>query len=163
MLPVHCLNRLTISTGKTIALGIAALLAWNIYSRARAAGSLTFFPGKIKKFDWNNGSPVITFELLVQNTSNHTFNLLSIAGNVFSLSNGKQYLIGYISDFRSQTVAPVSESTLQVQARLQLTGVVGDLINAFTSGDYSQEIHLAANANVDYIQVPIDYTYKLAI
>lgn len=99
----------------------------------------------------------------MQNTSNHAFNIYSIAGSVYSQTNGKSYLIGYLSDFTPTAIAPHSQTTLIITAKLQVIGVVSDLLTALNAGDYSQVIDLKATANVDYLQVPIDYTYKLAV
>lgn len=138
------------------------MLAWNIYSRAQAAGSLQFFPGRIKEIDFDGVAPVIVFELIVENTSNHAFNINSVAGNVYSYSNGKEYLIGYLYNFTPQKVDPTNQATLIVRAKLQLIGVVSDLLNAFQTGNFSQDISLKAFANVDGLQVPVNYSYQLS-
>lgn len=151
------------STAKYLLLGVAALFGLNLFSRAQAAGSLGFLPGRIKSFTWQGLSPVITFELIVQNTSNHAFNIYSIAGSVYALVNGKNYLIGYLSDFTSQSIAPHSQTTLIISAKLQVIGIVSDLLTALNAGNFSQVINLNATANVDYLQIPIEYSYKLAV
>jgi hypothetical protein len=137
------------------------LLAWNLFSRGQAALSLNFYPGRVKRLSWSGLGPVITLELSVQNTSNHSFNVLSIAGNVYTTQNGKDFLIGRVADFAPRAVAPVSVSTLDLDLSLQLTGVVQDLVNTFQSGLAGQSIKLQAYANVDGLQVPLNYTYKL--
>jgi hypothetical protein len=137
------------------------LLAWNLFSRGQAALSLNFYPGQIKRLSWSGLSPTLTIEMQVQNTSNHSFNILSIAGNVYTTQNGKDFLIGRVADFTPRAVAPVSVSSLDVDLSLQLTGVVQDLINTFQSGLAGQSVKLEAYANVDSLQVPLNYTYKL--
>lgn len=137
------------------------LLAWNLFSRGQAALSLQFLPGRIKRLSWNGLSPQLTIELQVQNTSNHSFNILSVAGNVYATQNDKDFLIGRVSDFTPRTIQPVSVSTMDVNLSLQLTGVVQDLVNTFTSGLAGQTVKLQAYANVDSLQVPLNYTYKL--
>ena len=72
-------------------------------------------------------------------------------------------MIGYVYNFTTQAIAPTSQATLEVRAKLQMIGIVSDLINAFNSGNFSQDISLDAFANVDGLQVPVDYTYKLTV
>jgi len=93
---------------KPLLIVAGGLIAWNIFSRREAAASLNFIPGKIKGISWEGMSPVLTIQMIVQNTSNHSFTILSIAGNVYLIKpDGKKYLIGYVSDFEKQTVAPI--------------------------------------------------------
>jgi len=153
----------TIKTGHAIALTAAGLLAFNLYSRAQAAGSLTFFPGKIRRLEWDGLNPVIVFELIVQNTSNHAFNINSFAGNVYTIANGHKYLIGYVYNFTTQAITSTSQAILEIRGKLQLAGVVSDLINAFNTGNFAQDISLESFANVDGLQVPVNYTYKLTV
>ncbi len=146
--------------GQTILLVGGGLIAWNLYSRTQAAKSLNFLPGQIKSFDYVNGYPVITIGLIVQNTSNHSFNLLSIAGNVKSVKDGTSYILGYVSDFTPQVIPPISETEIPLAIRLQLAGVLSDILTSLNAG-FDQSISLQAYANVDQLQVPIDYNYKL--
>lgn len=143
--------------------GAGALLAWNIYARAQAAYSLNFLPGRIKSLSFNGVRPVLTVEMQVQNTSNHVFNVLSIAGNVYVNSGGKDYLIGDVEDFQPVQIAANSVKVLDIDLVLQITGVVSDMIQTVSSGVTPQTVKLAAFANVDQLQVPLNYQYKLAI
>ena len=137
------------------------LLAWNLFARGQAAYSLNFLPGKIKTLTWDGVRPVIVVEMIVQNTSNHSFNILSIAGNVYTNQNGKTILIGTVSDFVTKQIAPISENRLDISFRLQLQGVVADILNIFQTGLNPQTITLKAFANVDGLQIPLDYNYQL--
>lgn len=148
-------------TGKVILGGLGLLVAWNLFSKGAAAYSLNFSPGRVKSFDWNGIRPVINLELQVQNTSNHSFNVLSIAGNVYMTTNGKEYLVGTVTDFAPMTIAPISQSVVPLALSLQLTGVVSDLLSVFQSGLSGQTVRLSAFANVDQLQVPLNYTYNL--
>ncbi len=76
-----------------ILVGFAGLLyLWNL---DKAASNLIYFPGRITGFSLNGLSPVITLELIVQNPSNVSFTIASLAGNV--TSDGTQ--VGNVSDF----------------------------------------------------------------
>jgi hypothetical protein len=152
-----------LKTGHLLLLTGGAVLAWNIFSRKKAAESLNFIPGQFKTFAWENGNPVIVVTVLVQNTSNHIFNILSIAGNVYTETGGDEFLIGDVSDFVQKTIPPISETEIEVKMRLRLIGIVSDLITAFTSHTlFDQTVRLEAYANVDNIQVAIDDKFKLA-
>ena len=139
------------------------VLAWNIFSRKKAAESLNFLPGRFVSFGWEGGRPVIVVSVIVQNTSNHSFNLLSIAGSVYTTSGGDQFLIGDVSDFTQKVIPPVSETTIEIKMRLRLIGIVSDLINSFTNNTiFDQTVQLEAYANVDNIQIAINDNFKLA-
>ena len=84
-----------------------------------------------------------------------------MAGSVYAEANAKTYLIGYLSDFAAQIIAAHSQTSILLTAKLQTIGIVSDLINALNAGDFSQVIKLSASANVDYLQIPIEYEYKL--
>lgn len=146
---------------KGILIAGGGLLLWNLYSHGAAALSLNFLPGRIKKLSWDGLGPSLQIELQAQNTSNHSFNVLSIAGNVYVTQNGKDYLIGRVSDFTQVAVAPNSVSLIPLNISMQLTGVVQNLINILQSGLNAQTIKLQAFANVDALQVPLNYTYNL--
>ena len=140
-----------------VLLGGAAFQIYNILERKKAAGNLNFLPGNVLTLDMQGTAPVLTVSLLVQNTSNESFTLKSIAGDVYS----NNFWVGNVSYWYPQLIGPNMQSTLKLQIRFGLLGIVQDLISAFQNGNFSQVIDFKANANVDNIQVPIDIKYKL--
>ena len=77
------------------------------------------------------------------------------------MSAGQQYKIGNVSDFEAVTVAANSETPIDITIRLQLIGLVSDLMNAILYGNFQQQISLVALANVDNLQVPINFDYTI--
>lgn len=130
---------------------------YNVLSRKAAAGNLNFLPGTVLSLDMQGTSPVLLVSMVVQNTSQQTFTLKSIAGDVMS----NNYWVGNVSYWLPQVIAPNQQSTIKLEIRLALIGIVQDIINAFQYGNFQQEIVLKANANVDNIQVPINSKYKV--
>ena len=62
------------STGLFV--GAAALaVGYFLYRKASAAGHLVFSPGNVVSMDFVGTTPTITFELIVQNTSNADLDL----------------------------------------------------------------------------------------
>lgn len=95
--------------------------------------------------------------LVVQNTSNQYFTLNSIGGNIFA--NDK--LVGNVGSFVAQHIPANSQTTLYLKVKMNLIGIVSDIISAFTTGNIKQTIQLDATANVDTLQVPIKISYTI--
>jgi len=142
---------------QTVGLAVLGILGYSLYRKSSAIGTLNFFPDKVRGFEFQGITPVFTVGLGVQNTSNQSFTINSIAGNAFS--NG--YYVGNISTFTAQTIKPNSQGILALELRLALIGIVNDLINAFQNGNFQQDLELKLMANVDKLQIPINLKYKI--
>jgi hypothetical protein len=144
---------------KTVLLGGAALIAYNIFIKGKALGSINFLPGQIKSFSFDGATPVLTVGIVAQNTSNQKFVIRSIAGSVTADS----YYVGSVSYFNSVDVLPNSQVQVFVNIRFAAIGIVQDIINAFQTNDYTQEVIFKGYANVDNFQVPIENKYKVGL
>ncbi len=145
------------NTNQGILLGGAALVLYNLINKSAAGGTLNFYPDTVRNIRFEGATPIMTIGLAVQNTSGQKFVIRSIAGNLYS----NNYLVGNLSYFLPQTIAANSQSSLFLDARLGLLGIVNDIIRAFQTGSIQQDVKLTAFANVDNFQVPIDITYKI--
>lgn len=136
-----------------------ALLAYNALTKGAALAQLNFYPGKVTGIKFDGSTPVLSFILTVQNTSNQNIVLRSIAGNLFA--NG--YLIGNVASFIPVNIGPNSQTNLFLTVRLSLIGVVTDVINALnnTGLGLHQVIELQSTANVDRYQIPVNISYKI--
>lgn len=143
-------------TGEAI-LTIAGVTAVYFYTLKQAAGRLTFFPGNILSMGFDGPAPVMTLEITVQNTSNATLSLYSMAGNVYA--NG--YLIGNVSSFRQMAIPGNSQRSIIVDIRFMLLGIVNDIITAFSTKNFSQAFSIEGTVNADGIAVPIKLDYKI--
>lgn len=139
------------------ALGVMAGLYF--YNVQKSAGNLVFFPGNITGLQLNGYSPVILAELVVQNTSNLSFTVNSLAASVSS--NGT--LIGNVSNFTPITVPGNNQATIPLQLVLQPIALVNNIIGIITGGSGKTEIKIDGSTNADGIQVPISLTYKLGL
>lgn len=101
----------------------------------------------------------MTIGLGVQNTSNQSFTIRSLAGNLYA----NNYYIGNVSSFTLRTIAPNSQQVIFITARLQLIGIVNDILNAFENRNFAQTIEIKAMANVDNLQIPININYKIGL
>lgn len=146
------------SRGQTIAIGAGIFLLYSLFRKKQALGNLVFYPHSLKGIKFDGITPVMTLGLAVQNTSNQTFQLNSIAGQIFA----NTYLIGNIGSFVPQVIPANSQSVIYINARLSLIGIVTDIINQINNGTFTQEIELESNANIDNLQVPIDLKFKFA-
>jgi LEA14-like dessication related protein len=139
-----------------ILLGIGAYVLY-IANLGRSLTNLTFFPGNITGFTFEQSTPVIYTQLIVQNTSNAQITIYSLAANV--TANGS--LVGNLSDFVPVTINPNSQGAVPIKISFNIVGAVSDLINAFTNHTREQNLVVDGYANTNGIQVPVQLTYKL--
>lgn len=132
-------------------LAAAAGVGYWFYSKARALGNLVFSPGTVLGMQFINGMPVITLSIIVQNTSGASLFLQSFAGNVYS----NDTLIGNVYNFVPVSIPGNSQISMPVQVQLQPLGVANDIINAFSTGNFTQQIDIRGGANVNGFQLPV--------
>ena len=138
----------------------AVLIGYNLFAKKTAAGTLNFLPGQLHGIGTDGGAPILRVGVLIQNTSNQTFQLNSLAGNVYANNSGNVYNVGNVSTFVQQTIYPNRQQEIVVDMRLALTGIVSDLINSISQG-FGQDIKFDGYANVDGVQIPVLVNYKL--
>ena len=139
--------------------GAAGFIIYSLLRKGQAAGNLFYFPDKVYSFKFDGTTPLMVIGLRVQNTSNQYFNLNSFAANV--TSNG--YVVGNAYSFTPQRISPNSESIVLITLRLFTISLVQDLINAFQTKNFTQEINVAGQMNVDNLQVPVNLNYKIGL
>jgi len=137
-----------------IVAGVAGLYLWNL---SRAASNLIFFPGSITGFSLSGFSPVITAELIVQNTSNIEFTINSLGGNV--LSDGT--IIGNFSNFSPVRIPANSQGAIPITFVLQPLGVVNDIIQIITGGSGQRNILVDGSVNANGVQAPFSVPYNV--
>lgn len=134
-----------------------ALVAYNAFAKGSALKTLNFYPKKVDAIRMDGITPVITFSLAIQNTSNQTMVVNSLAGNLYANS----FLIGNVSSYVPVRVKANGETILQLTVRLSLLGIVQDIIRAFNGNGFQQQLEFDARANIDRYQVPIKISYKV--
>lgn len=144
------------NTATTIAISAAAFIFYSLLRKGQALGQLVFHPHSIKGIKMDGITPVMTLGLAIQNTSNQSFTLKSIAGELWA----NNYLVGNIASFDPQTINANSEAVVYIKARMSLLGLVSDIINAIKNKTWKQTLELNSVANIDNLQVPIDIKYK---
>lgn len=142
---------------KTVAFAAAGLLAYNLFTKGRALGTLNFYPAEVSSVRFDGLTPVVTLGLAVQNTSGQQMILRSFAGNVFA--NG--YLIGNVASYTPTAIRANGESRIFVTARFSILGLVNDIIEAITTKNFKQTFELSAFANVNNFQIPVKIKYSV--
>lgn len=137
---------------EVLLLAAAAGVGYWLWRKSTAAGSLVFSPGNVTSMDFVRASPVITFQIIAQNTSGTDLMLNSLAGNI--TSNGS--LIGNVSNFFPTPIPGNSSTPITLTASLQVLGIVNDLIKAFQYNNIQQNLQLTGYANVNGIQAPLN-------
>lgn len=146
--------------------GLEALLliglAVGIYinTQQKAAENLVYFPGNAgipTGFAFEGATPVLTGELIVQNTSNVDFTINSLAGNVSTDGT----LVGNISNFEPVTIRANSQAKLPLHLALFPYGIVDNIINSFFGGAQKRELLIDGSANANGQQVAINLKYTV--
>lgn len=149
----------SIKTGEVIGIGALAFIALGLVNKVNAAITLIFFPGNVQGISFQGINPVLTFSVIVQNTSNVDVTINSIAGNV--LSNTE--LIGNVSTFVPVYLRANSQNVVTLTSQLSALGVVNDLIRTISTGSFSQDIQFTGFANVSGYQMPINVSYNVGL
>lgn len=136
--------------------GAAGIYIWNL---SRAANNLTYFPGNITGISLDGLTPVVYATLVIQNTSNLTFTINSLAGSV--TSNGT--LIGNVSDFVPVTVPANSQGQIPLTLRLQPLGLANDIIAILTGGVGKRDLVVAGSVNANGMQQAFSLTYNVGV
>jgi hypothetical protein len=139
------------------ALAAGAILALSAFTKAKAGATLNFVPGAVHSVAFDGITPIIDFDLIVQNPSNQSFSIRGLVGNL----TANDYQIGNITSYQQTYIRPMGNSVYRLSARLSLIGVVNDIIRAISGGGISQAMKFKAWANVDGFNVPISINYKI--
>lgn len=134
-------------------LALGGILLYSLFRKGSGLKTLKFFPGSISKVTWEGMTPVLVFNLGVQNTSNQDFTINSIAGNV----NSNNTYLGNVGSFTPVVIAKNSEQYIPVKFRLQISGVVNNIVDAINTGTFRQNLELRLVANIDNLQLPIEF------
>lgn len=130
-----------------------------LFTRYNAVSTLNFFPGSLADLGFQGTTPVGTFTLIVQNTSNVDLSVDSFAGNVYA----NDILIGNVSSFQRVQLLSNSLSEVPLNVRFFTIGIVNDVIRAFQTGSVKQDIVLEGSIGVSGVAVPIELTFKIGL
>jgi LEA14-like dessication related protein len=133
--------------GVWIGLGIVGL--W-LYSKAHTGTSLQFVP---LGASWSGGA--LQVDIGVQNPTNDTLQLNSLAGSVFV--NGT--IIGNVSDFTPRLITANQQTAIQLTYTPNLLGTAAAILNQVNNGGGIQ-IAINGAANVNGISLPINLTFQ---
>lgn len=126
-------------------------------TKGKAARNLTFYPGGIQGMAFQDMTPLMQLDFIVQNTSNADVMLNSIAANAYA----NDYLVGNISNFQGALIRGNSETRVPVIVRFNLIGAVNDIIDAFQTGNFKQDLLIQGRANGEGISVPIEIKFQV--
>jgi len=148
---------LKVSTGFLLAAG--GLLLYSLIRKGAGLATLNIFPGKVQGITFSGFTPILKFGLGVQNTSNQSFTLNSLAGSLYVDST----YVGNISSFVAQTIGPNSQRIIELSAALQSVSIVNEIIRAVETGSFQKTISLKGMANVGGTQIPLLLDFKTGV
>lgn len=136
---------------------IGGAIALYLYTQKSAAGHLLFFPGTVTAMDMESGGPVAYATIVIQNTSNATLTINSLAANVTS----NNQLVGNVSQFNAVEIPGNSQVEMPVKITFQLLGIVNDIIRAFQTNNFKQDLQIVGYVNAGGVQADLKITYKV--
>ena len=104
-------------------------------------------------------TPVMSFQVIAQNSSSLSVSVDSLAGNLFS----KGLLIGNVFSLLPIKIAGNSRGYVNVEARFFILGIANDIIASFQNRDFVQSITFEGFANVEGVQVPINLSFNVGL
>lgn len=102
-------------------------------------------------------TPVFVLNVAIQNPSNTSFTITSLAGNLYA---NDEY-VGNVSSFVTATVGPSKEIVYPLNIVLSLLGATSDLVKIFSGGGVTQMILFEGTVNANGIAA--DITLKKSI
>jgi len=142
---------------KAAILTAGAVLALTALSKAQAGGTLNFIPGNVHSVSFDGVTPIIQFDLVIQNPTGQAFTVRSLVGTI----TANDYQIGNVSSYVSTYVRPYGNTVYRLSARMNVLGVVNNIINAINGGGVSQTMRLKGWVNVESFTLPVALTYKI--
>lgn len=136
--------------------GAAGLYLWNL---GKAAGNLVYLPGTITGVSIAGISPELSATLVVQNTSNITFTINSLAANV--TADGTQ--IGNVSSFVPTQIPANGQAAVPIMLTLQPIGIVNELITIITGGTGERALLIQGSVNANGMQQSFSVEYKIGV
>lgn len=142
---------------KLLLYGGLGLFAFALYSKARALSNLIFSPGQVTGMSFQDSSPLLRFSVAIQNTSSASLTINSLAGVLFS--NGT--MIGNVYNFVPLVIPANAMVYADVNVQLKTLGIVNDVIQAFTSKSFTQNVNFEGYANVMGAQFPLQFAFTV--
>lgn len=146
-----------------IVLGLGAYLAIKLFAKKAAADKLSYFVQKVS-LRFSGITPVLEIIIGVQNPTNTTINLGSIAGDLYINDN-------YVANIFSYQLVPIaarSATLYPISARLSLSGLIGegkDIVEAISTGQYNtllnQSLKFKGYVNAEGVTMPLQFSYKV--
>lgn len=141
---------------QALLLAAGGFIIYSLVRKGQALGNLFFYPKSLKGIKFEGATPVMTLGLAVQNTSNQSFTVNSMAGELYANNT----FIGNVAVFSPVVINANSEQVIDIRVRLSLLGIVNDIIQGIKNRTISQALELDSIANIDNLQVPINIVYK---
>lgn len=135
-----------------------AAVAFYYYQKTRAASLITYTINSVA-LNFSGVTPILKIILNIQNVTGQSITINSMAG--FLYVNNQN--VGSISNFAETVIAPNSQTAYEITVKMNLIGVVSDLINLITNKAGNQtSIQIVANANIEGVIIPINSKYNIS-
>ena len=137
----------------------AAAVGLYFWQKVRALGNLIFSPGQPTAMVFDGSVPVMSFTVIVQNTSNQNLIFNSFAGNAFANST----FVGNVAMFQPVQVPANGQAIAVLHIRFRLLGIVQNIITAFQTKQFQQNMEIEGFANANGIQAPIKFPLTIGL
>lgn len=145
------------SKKKNLILLAGAGVAYWYYKKYEAAKVINYNIASVA-LNFQGVFPILKIILNVQNVSNQSIMINSMAGNLY-INNTN---VGTVSNFQETIIKGNSQTPYEITVKLNLLGVVSDLVSLITNGTgNAQTLQLVVNANVEGMIIPVNAKYQI--
>ena len=140
-----------------VAAGAAAVYAITNIKKGAAVANLGFSISKVK-IGIIGITPVLDITVKIGNTSNQTFNVNALAGQIYV----NNIAAGAVEAYTPTVIQPIAQTDYALRLRLGIAGIakqVIDIINGKAA--VAADIRFVGTANVDTLVFPIDINYRI--
>lgn len=134
--------------------GTLATAAWFAFSKKKSAGLLNYYlTGLSVAFD--GVTPLLKFQLVVQNVSNEYYQVNSVVADVYADGTN----IGNLSSFTTVKIPPASAAAVPVVVRLRLLAIVDDLVSLIQQkSGIPKKLEIKGYINASGFVAPLEIT-----
>lgn len=140
---------------------IAGFAGYELFKMFTAAGRLKIGDVRLQTISFEGGNPVAVISIVVDNTSNESFQVNSISADLYAMQEGRQTLIGTVYNFDAQKILPNQRTMVAAKVSLKIVSLVQDLIKVLQYKNFSLPLRLEGSMNLNKYVIPIDESFNV--
>lgn len=140
-----------------VAAGAGVAYALSNMKKGAAVANLGFSIGKVK-IGIIGITPVLDITVKIGNTSNQTFNVNALYGQVYV----NNIAAGSVESYTPTVIQPIAQTDYPLRLRLGIAGIAKQIVDIVQGKSaVAADIRFIGTANVDTLVFPIDINYRI--